>query len=432
MAFEGAPAGLAEALSFPLVEALYGRRARRFSLGGSIPDGPLAYTSRHEPAPLSDLEQMLVLTAAAGNTGWHHLITRHARYAPHLSNYSAAAGGRTFPSAAGFHTSEVFFTNDDGVFFVPTRDAPALADRAADGSIDLGELVEAHRGRIRKLSDGRMGIPAAEPYMEGHNTWCANRPGSLLILPVGDIAQMMLAILCFLGQNGYCIYDDVHGERIAGLEEFRGLVNVDEPVPLTFAEQYALTECTAELSACCYAGMLMLQAMGLGGWMFDGIDRHTVLGASGDPEVPGLGFRYDTDERWALPNPTGLAGVYEGYCPPHYRDMRAAVEAFAERKFGRGGPFHQETPGPWKESARVRSSAQAHSEEFKACVAVQAQHIFDRFGKFPGTVPSIFCLTYLQAHHLDLEFYDHYFEPGAYLRTHAQHMERWHENGGAR
>src|SRR3712207_7048168 len=55
--------------------------------------------------------------------------------------------------------------------------------------------------------------------------------------------------------------------------------------------------CTAELSTSCYAGMLMLQAMGLGGWMFDGIDRYTVLGASGDPEVPGLGFRYDTDER---------------------------------------------------------------------------------------------------------------------------------------
>jgi hypothetical protein len=175
--------------------------------------------------------------------------------------------------------------------------------------------------------------------------------------------------------------------------------------------------------------MLMLQAMGLGGWMFDGIDRYTVLGASGDPEVPGLGFRYDTDERWSLPNPTGLEGVFEGYCPPHYPDMRSAVEAFAERKFGPGGPFYPETPGPLKESARVRSSAQVHSEEFKECVALQAQHIYERFGKFPGTVPSIFVLTYLQAHHLELEFYDHHFGPGVYLRTHAEHMSRWHPEG---
>jgi pimeloyl-ACP methyl ester carboxylesterase len=47
------PPGLQDVLEFPLVEALYGRRARRFSLGASIPDGPLAFTSQHDPLPLS-------------------------------------------------------------------------------------------------------------------------------------------------------------------------------------------------------------------------------------------------------------------------------------------------------------------------------------------------------------------------------------------
>jgi len=126
-----------------------------------------------------------------------------------------------------------------------------------------------------------------------------------------------------------------------------------------------------------------------------------------------------------------LPGLFAGYCPPHYPDMRAAVEAFAGRKFGPGGPFHQDTPGPWRESPRVRSSAQVHSEEFKERVAIMAQYIYDRFGKFPGTVPSIFVLTYLQAHHLDLEFYNAHFGPGAYLKTHADHMARWHGGGGA-
>ncbi|HZB08103.1 MAG TPA: hypothetical protein VE525_03200 [Rubrobacter sp.] len=352
---------------------------------------------------------------------------RHARYAPHLSNYSGAAGGRTFPSAAGFHTSEVFFTDDEGVYLFETRDAPALVE--PDGLPDLDAILDAHRSRIRKLSDDRLYIPAEEPYMEGHNTWCANRPGSTLLIPVGDIAQHMIAVLCFMVQNGYGMYDDVNGEQIPGLECFSHLVDLEEPLPLTFMETYSITECTAELSTSCYAGMLMLQAMGLGGWMFDGIDRYTVLGASGDPEVPGLGFRYDTDERWPLPNPTGLPGVFAGYCPPHCPDMRAAVEAFAERKFGPGGPFNPDTPGPWKESTRVRESAQVHSEEFKECVAIMAQYIYDRFGKFPGTVPSIFILTYLQAHHLELEFYDHHFGPRAYLQTHADHMARWHGEG---
>ena len=40
---------------------------------------------------------------------------------------AGAAAGRTFPSAAGFHTVELFFTDDSGVYFFPTRDAGALA-----------------------------------------------------------------------------------------------------------------------------------------------------------------------------------------------------------------------------------------------------------------------------------------------------------------
>jgi hypothetical protein len=416
---------LEELAAFPLVEALYGRRSRRFALGDEIPDGPLAYKSRQEPQPLTELERMLVLSAMGGTTGWHYSITRNARYAPHAANYAGAAAGRTFPSAAGFHTAELFFTDDSGVYFFPTRDAGALVDPATE-EVTPQLMVERHAGRLRQLSDQRLHLPAEEPYLEGHNTWCVNVPGSLLVIPVADIAQHMLAILCFFAQNGYAIFDDVNGREIPGLDRFRDLVDIDAPFPLTFTEQYALTEATAELATSCYAGVLMLQAMGLGGWMFDGIDRFSVLGASGVPDVPGLGFRYDKDERWAVPNPTGLPGVFEAFCPPHHADMTAAVEAFAERKFGAGGPFHRGTPGAWTDSPGFRGSAQVHDEEFKACVALQAQYILDTFGKFPGTVPTLFILNYVQAHHLDLEFYDRFFEPGAYLRSHADHMQRWH------
>jgi hypothetical protein len=41
-------------------------------------------------------------------------------------------------------------------------------------------------------------------------------------------------------------------------------------------------------------------------------------------------------------------------------------------------------------------------------------------------VPSVFIMNYVQAHHLDLDFYDRFFKPGAYLRTHAEHPQRWH------
>src|SRR5690554_7947257 len=80
------PKGLAEAVRFPLIEALYGSRARRFAKGNEIPDGPLKYKSKYAPAPLGELEQMMVLAAATGNTGFHHMIYRSASYAPHLAN----------------------------------------------------------------------------------------------------------------------------------------------------------------------------------------------------------------------------------------------------------------------------------------------------------------------------------------------------------
>lgn len=418
------PPGWQTMLEFPLSQALFGRRSRRFALGSSLPEGPLAFTSRHQPLPLTELEQLVLLTAAAGVSGWHYLLKRHNRYG--LPNYSAGAGGRTFPSAAGWQTSELFYTDDTGIYLFATRDAPAMVELEAEGTPDIEQLLAAHRPRIRKLAEGRLSLPATEAHIDGHNLWCANQPGSTLLIPVADLAQHLIAVLCYLVQNGSCIYDNVHDEPVAGLERFRHLVDPDNPAPLTEIELAVLTMVTAELATSCYAGMLMLQAMGLGGWMYTGLNWLSVLGASGDPAVPGLGFRYDSDPRWAIPNPTGRSGVFEGFCPPHYPTMRAAVEAFAERKFGPGGPFHPETPGPWKETAQVRGSAQGYSEEFKACVALMAQHIYDRFGKFPGTIPSIFTETFLQAQHLDLEFYDHHFGPGAYLGTHARHMADWH------
>lgn len=420
------PKGLLRALEFPLVAALLGRRSRRVFRGAVIPDGVFAYRSPHPPLPLSELEKLLVVTACAGGTGWHHLIYRADRYAPALSNYAGAAAGRTFPSAAGFHTSKTFFTDDDGVYLVDLRDAPAPGDGNSAEPPTWEASLEHLRKHVRKVYDGRLRLPPEVPYVEAHNTWVVNQPGTLLVIPVGDLAQHVLLNLCYMLQNGIVLTDDIHRRPVPGIERFRHLVDVNNTWALTFVEQWSLAELTAELVSSCYAGVLMLQAMGLGGWMFNGVDPFSLLGASGNPDVPGLGFRFDTDERWPFPNVTGLPGFFEGFCPPHYPTMRAAVDALCERKFGPGGPFHAETPGPWRESPRVRSAARPHDEDFRACVALQAQYLFDTFGKFPATVPSIFVLQYVQAHHLDLEHYDRFYEPGAYLETHARHMQDWH------
>jgi hypothetical protein len=102
------PKGFQDSLNFGLIEALLGRRSRRFFMGAEIPDGVLTYKSKQSLMPLSELEKLLVVTACGSNTGWHNMLYRAKRYAPYLSNYCGAAGGRTFPSSAGFHTSMTF------------------------------------------------------------------------------------------------------------------------------------------------------------------------------------------------------------------------------------------------------------------------------------------------------------------------------------
>jgi hypothetical protein len=85
-------------------------------------------------------------------------------------------------------------------------------------------------------------------------------PGTLLIIPVADLAQHLLLGLCYFLQNDAVIRDDVHGCPIPGIESSK--TSSTSKTPLTFVEQWSLIEVTAELSTSCYAGVLMLQAMG--------------------------------------------------------------------------------------------------------------------------------------------------------------------------
>jgi hypothetical protein len=83
------PPGFQDMLSFGFIEALMGRRSRRFFMGAEIPDGVFAFKSHHQPVPLSELEKILVLSAVGGNTGWQYLIPYNDRYAPYLPNYAS-------------------------------------------------------------------------------------------------------------------------------------------------------------------------------------------------------------------------------------------------------------------------------------------------------------------------------------------------------
>ena len=103
----------------------------------------------------------------------------------------------------------------------------------------------------------------------------------------------------------------------------------------------------ANCSECAFIAhniVLTMQAMGLGGLYFNGLNRWSILGAFAGQGIRGFGFRFQHDTRWTLPNPVGLEGVYEGMCPPWFDDMRAAARrAFVARKFGQGGTYDPAT-----------------------------------------------------------------------------------------
>lgn len=127
-----------------------------------------------------------------------------------------------------------------------------------------------------------------------------------------------------------------------------------------------------------------------------------------------------------MPNPIGLDGVYESLCPPYVSDMYEAAHRLAQRKFGVGGTYDPATGGPFRENSEVKETVRPYSQAQIDCMGEMAEHIYKTYGRFPARYPTILLRIYAQAHHLELEFYDRFFEDGAYLQTHAEHMKLWH------
>jgi hypothetical protein len=420
-------------LRFPLMQALLGRRSRRFGLGMELPSGPLAYKSRHEPVPLTEREQSILLAAATGVTGWNFGVPFGPSRPDEHGHFTVRYTGRSAATAAGIGTPVVFFTDDSGTYVTNTRDVkPARISALNEADDPLEQVIALCREHTRKLSSQRLDLPRARGHLLDPNIWMANAPGSTLFLPMADASEEFLGMLCIFLAHGYLLVDAEAGRPAGDLEPFvrSGLLQQDRPFPLPLLQQAAYEANCAELAFMAQNVVLTMQAMGLGGLYYNGFNRYSVLGAYAGEGIKGLGFRFTRNESWVFPNPVGLDGVYEALTPPYHADMRAAVRAFVERKFGPDGAYAPETPGPWLDSAGVKRSVQPYSEEFVECLGEIAQYIHDKHGKFPGTFSTIVFPGAVQTQHLDTGFYDTHYQPGAYLRTHEEHMERWHGGGG--
>jgi len=243
------------AWTYPLFEALYGRRSRRFGLGFEMPEGPFRYKSAHTPVPLSELEEALLVGAGAGFSGlaFWDLPT------PPLYR---GRSGRTFPTTRpGGHTA-LFFTNDEG-FYVLEAKVAASKLREIEAPDERGKLLEAYRAQRRLLRRDRLDIPRRVLPLSRHDLWDSNQPGSTLFLPVCDVSASLISLIAQFvdpalrryapADGGMNIVDDRHGSRPAGTQPWLrdGFLNTERIVPLSIVERQACYYAFSEPAAIC-------------------------------------------------------------------------------------------------------------------------------------------------------------------------------------
>jgi hypothetical protein len=166
---------------------------------------------------------------------------------------------------------------------------------------------------------------------------------------------------------------------------------------------------------------LATEAIGLGGWMHCGFLSLEIMQA--------LGFRMvEPVNSSSYPNPVGFDGVLEGCCPPYLPSMDAAVDAVAARMARKDGDL----PPPSGPTAHKMSIAEYRggnieiSDEGIACTKAVCNYIYDTYGRFPASVDTMHMMWFMQAHHLDLDYYGKFFHSAACGHTHLAHMARWH------
>jgi hypothetical protein len=416
-------------MSFGLADAVFSRRSRRFGRGMTLADGALAYESRLDPVPLSELEEAFLIWLGTGTTGlalgdlprdglaWMH-----------------SWAGRSWPCSCNSHSTELFFTNDSGLYLVALReDQPANGRTAAfagerrEDTVD--RVLEAVRRNRTLLSEGRADLPTGEPGLFGFNSWNANRPGTTLFVPVTNttVEYLTLLFIYFDEEHRFSVVDELSDGAPCGLEPWlrTGRIRRDTEMSLFDLEMRVLTTLNVEQAFICQNMSLALQALGLGGWTFTGFLPHHLLGA--DPSCEGLGFRFVTPQRSprrvTTRAPVGRDGVMEGLCPPYVADMDEAVERFLAERAARP---EGDRPYPYEAPASVTGERRDPSPETIEIVKAFCSWVERVHGRFPAFLDPMFVRLVVQAHHLDLDFYDRHYRPGSYTPVHRDHFALWH------
>ena len=419
-------------------------------MGMKIPGGPLAYQSRHKPAPLTEDEEATLVFAACGITG--QALAEMCYNRDGGGNIMAGLVARTIASGDGLQTVALIATNDTATYLIrrprelPSSEIPELIELGRQGA-----FTELYR-RVRvKIKDERSAPPTNPLFNINANNWSAHGAGTSYFLPVNDLTFMYInGLLEILNEHTNAfILDERNHFLSAGLAKFarsRGGHLDDDPrhgrvVMIRQVEQFVSEFVTVEQGMMMQNLGLMAEAMGLGG--FPNFANHEY------GWFQSLGFRTEQmrASRYAgagwlaklamrisnrdpiIPYPIGLErngeALLKPFCPPYFKSMAEAVKAVVEIKFGARGVFGVDgSSSAWANHSEVAGKIPPVSGAAIAATTAYCEYIWDRYGRFPANMPPYRTVLGFQACHLDAEFYDKFYKPEALTERQRKDFER--------
>lgn len=422
------PPGLDTAINHNFFDAVFQRRSRRFGLGMEIEKGPLKYKSKHNHVGLSELEEAILVWTGLGIKN-----INLSDFPPHVGlDLEMQFTSKTIPALGDVHRTELFYTNDEGLYMIKMHDKrpddfEGLEKMTREHRID--RILELFRESKIKLEDGRGDLPSKPPGIAGHNLWNVNKPGTTVFMPVTDLSACIINLYFFYMRpdHRFNFVDELHGLRPPGTAEWlkKGFLDERKRMPLVEAELRFANGYIAEQAFMGQNMVLTLQTLGLGGWLFSGFASMFMLG--GTPFNKGLGFRFISPEiKGDIGNPNPVAvgrdDLFRAFCPPYYKDMGEAVEAFNDAKWTNW----ESNKMPYKDPTGVLGEVERPSKDEIQVVKDICNYVYETYGRFPAFSDPMFLRFMVQAHHLDLDFYDHYYPPGAYTDSHKNHFKLWH------
>ncbi len=454
--------GLNALRSRPLLETMWLRRTHRVSRGSSVAAGSMSYTPSQPRMPLSELEEavLIALTGCTGLTMPDRPFADPRDGKPIMAKPNLNMAGRTAGSPDNAQGTHFFLINDSGTHFL--RNLPPVADGASP--LDPQALVaRASQAKVQIL-DRRIDVPEGNrdfPAYLDSNRFLSNLPGTTILFPVVDLSRQYINAMMYLLTQPEgarpTIVDDRNFYRLAGVKRWvqNGFLNEDIKLPLGVVGAMR-TQIEADLIL--QNLMLAAEAMGLGAWIHATIAPSVLLGDPKFRKTYGtmLGFDWDTPKwkladvlRWHVPLPfrrlaqlraqaVGLRHegehLIKAMCPPNYDTMAEAVDAVIADKFGPDGIYTDEAlfdriyKGEF--GAKYLAEASDYSADVIACTRDICTYIYETHGRFPAHTEAIHVPgVWLQAHHLEEEYYDRFFRHGL-TDAHRSHQRDWHTAPG--